>query len=121
MIVIVILAFPSPNNGAEQLGNLWFFVGCFSYIPYVYGGTYLVGILMGIHLGRKKRISKMDILFSTGIWLLLSAIYFRVPLAGINRNTASGRLLLLWVPALGSTIAFFLSGIITLSIRRLRK
>ncbi len=121
MIVLSSAAFFSPSSNTESLSNRWYFIGFFSYILYLYGGTYLVGILFGIHWGQKKRMSILDILFSTGVWLLLSTIYFRISLDGINQNTVSGRLSFFWLPVLGSTIALFLSEIITFSIHRLHK
>ncbi|HCB99677.1 MAG TPA: hypothetical protein DEP42_00400 [Ruminococcaceae bacterium] len=83
-------------------------------LPYLFGGMYIIPALIGIHLVRKKRMSMLDILFSTGMWYLLTIIFFEIPILSSDHLNGFDSTLGLFIlhPILGSTCALFFSEII---------
>ncbi|HCB99678.1 MAG TPA: hypothetical protein DEP42_00405, partial [Ruminococcaceae bacterium] len=90
---------------------------------YSFAGIYLAGALMGIHLVQQKRMSFLDILFSTGIWYLLTIFSFGILILGSAYLHKLNNILklLTWYPILGSTCALFLAEIITTVTLKSRK
>ncbi|HCB99671.1 MAG TPA: hypothetical protein DEP42_00370 [Ruminococcaceae bacterium] len=123
-ILTMLTLFESTYSNSESLSSSIFILFALPAAFYLFAGVYIAGALIGVHLIRKKRMSTKDILFSVGIWLILTAICFWIPISTSSyalshlSNLPIGNFL---CPVLGSTCALFFAEIITKSVLESRK
>lgn len=116
LLALIMLGLLIPNGH-----DLNWPYGVFFYVPFIFFGVYLYGLVLGISVQRKMRNTTKTILITTVIHLIFTTLLLLPPcLGGIITNGILYHDVSFLFPTIGSTLLFFIGSLITKKLQQRR-